>query len=152
MLSNITVAEGKSLLFPPQLFLCCSPPRWWGLGSTAAGFAVSLPAKGCQAVYTDAAAFPPLPSISPGCRCSLKAPGPQLLPGAREVIRLWTFAGGWLVVVGLKGAARCQEQARGQGAGRKLPGEGWQGHRVSIRILSRRYVLPGLAPQLGWLW
>lgn len=61
MLLNISVAEGKSLLFPPQLSLCCSPPRWWGLGLTAADFAVSLPATGCQALYTDAAAFPPFP-------------------------------------------------------------------------------------------
>lgn len=101
MLSNIIVAKGKSLLFPPHLSLCFSPPCQWGLGLTAADFAVSLPAMGCQAFHNDAAVFPlfpPFPLAAPLIQCHRA----DDFAWSRDVTRLWTFAGGWLATVRLK--------------------------------------------------
>lgn len=74
--------------------------------------------------------FPWLPSLSQSPRAAVSAQ-------CREVIRLWTFAGGWLAAVGLKGAVRCRSRRGAKGPAKSsqvnnarltlFPSEFWAG-------------------------
>jgi len=121
MLPNATVAEGKSLLFPPRLSLYCSPPCWWGLGSTAADFAVSLPATGCQALHTDTAAFPPFPPFPLATAAPSKTQGHSFCPVWRGDKAL-NFCRGLARCGGSEGHSDVQGAVKGPRGQPKAPG------------------------------
>lgn len=96
-------------------FLYCSPPCWWGLGSIAVDFAVSLPAMGCQALRSNTTAFPHFPpfALTAATPCSF-----CLVHGGDKVLNFcWKLACWRRSEV----CSEVKEQAVSQGVSQKFP-------------------------------